>query len=866
MGLSRAYAGVLLFLLCVCLAGAGPAGAAGGQEGGERTGKLSVEIGWDASRQEVVIRERCAYTLPPRSEALAEVREEGGGFCGGFTVLRDGKEPSHDGWDNPPDKVTQKSADGPARVETDFSLHLARHSGTQWLSFGIDLPSALEDQPAGYPDVWTVEVGAPRWSFSKIRGPVASLSPGKVTWRVTTAGKGADLVRSVDLLGTWEVTKPPAVRQQTRAEMVTAFGLAACGIAIVAALLVARLAGPAVPRRWVAATLLLAVTAYPLAFLGIPRPLPSDTVMVPFTISTRPGTPPDGTWKPGPALGLWLWYVLPVTGWWFSRRVITRRPPSRGVLVVSGAALLLVLPLLAADGVVPRPAAWGILAAVGACALGVTFGLRHGVGGDVERRWAATAGMLVWIGLVTFWLAHAPLMSDEDPSVTGLAAAAVLVCTWPAAAWITSLLGPVRGRTIGPAARAACFVVLWALVTSPFLVARVAEPGQGYDPWNYYRAPLFTGYLGFPLCVVTVCGIALQLVYLFRRGRPGDRGRAVEPVGRLLLVCGVLTALGNPSLRTLTIWGDALAVLCVALGSIWLLPVGSDATADEFRRVGRKAHARLMNRWVRTQLLWDTRADLQRTARSSLVEDMDVSGFSRRWRELEVPGHWGDPAARLARAKRFALGSGAGAAPWHAGLAGAAVAQVLALPWAAYQWSTAGPVGADEFMPFHLEEISKALRFGHWALYGFVFGYFYALLRGGTPIAKAAALMAVVLPAEILATAPLTMDPQYTLDPSWNDMAVACGGLAGQTFVVCMGLGLAWEGWLARAAALKWSQVRNFRRLSSVTVPLGTVLVAAATAFATVVAGTWAQQELQPPSGTPTSSPSAPVQPGQPPP
>ena len=120
------------------------------------------------------------------------------------------------------------------------------------------------------------------------------------------------------------------------------------------------------------------------------------------------------------------------------------------------------------------------------------------------------------------------------------------------------------------------------------------------------------------------------------------------------------------------------------------------------------------------------------------------------------------------------------------------------------------------------------------------------------------------LPAEVLAMAPLTLDPQYTVNPSWKDMAVACGGLAGQTLVVCMGLGLAWEWWLARAAALKWSQVRNFRRLSSITVPLGTALVAAATAFATVVAGAWAQQELQPPSGSPSSAPIAPAQPGQP--
>ncbi|MFD8671572.1 hypothetical protein ACFV1A_00630 [Streptomyces seoulensis] len=78
-------------------------------------------------------------------------------------------------------------------------------------------------------------------------------------------------------------------------------------------------------------------------------------------------------------------------------------------------------------------------------------------------------------------------------------------------------------------------------------------------------------------------------------------------------------------------------------------------------------------------------------------------------------------------------------------------------------------------------------------------------------------------------------------------MAAACDWVAGQTVVVCMGLGLGWEWWLARAAGMKWSQVRNFRRLSSGTVPAGTALVAAATAFATTVAGTWAQPAPEPP-------------------
>ncbi|MFC9682679.1 hypothetical protein [Streptomyces sp. NPDC056948] len=861
--LLTAGAGVLLSLLCLwLLSGAVPARAAGGEEGGDRTGKLTVEIGWDAARQEVVVRERCAYTLLPDSQALAEIREEGAGFCDGYTVLRDGKAPvDHDGWDNPADTVTQESSRSPARVRTEFATFLARRSGSQRLNISVDMPSAFKEAPAGLPDVWTVEVRAPRWLFHQIRGPVESQSPGTVTWRVQNVSQD-DIPRSVELWRTVDTTKPPSTRVQTKTELVTAFALAVCGIGVVAALLVARLAGPAVPRRWATAAMGLTVVAYPLAFVGIPQPTTSNTVVIPFFLSFGGGTPPGQVWTPGPVLGLWLWYVLPVAGWWFSCRLITRKPPSYRVLVVSAVSPLLAFPLMAAGGTEPNLGAWLAPAFAGIAALASLLVLRALNESGAARRWAPTAGALLWVACAAHWLGNAPIMSDRDSVTTWPEAAAVLVCTWPAAAWITSMLGPVLGRAVKPVIRALCFVVLWAWMLSPFLVARATDrPNRGMDPWNYYRGPFFTGYMGFPLCVVLICGVALQIVCLLRRGGLGDRCRALEPIGRILLVCGVLMALGSPSLRTLSMWGDALAILWAGLGSLLLLPVGADATAAELRSIGREDHARFMGRWVETQLIWDTRADFQRAARSALAEDMSVSDFSQRWKELDVPGRRGDPAARLARAKRFALGSSGGTAPRTAGLVGAAIAQLLALPWAGYQLMTGDAVGADGFMPFHLDEISKALRFGHWALYGFVFGYFYALLRGNTPIGKAAMLTVVVLPAEVLSMITLTIDPQYARNPSWTDMAVACGGLAGQTFVVCMGMGLCWEWWLARAAALKWSQVRNFRRLSSITVPLGTVLVAAATAFATVVAGAWAQQELQPPSGSPPSS--APVAPAQ---
>ncbi|MCX5136485.1 hypothetical protein OOK06_30940 [Streptomyces sp. NBC_00340] len=271
-----------------------------------------------------------------------------------------------------------------------------------------------------------------------------------------------------------------------------------------------------------------------------------------------------------------------------------------------------------------------------------------------------------------------------------------------------------------------------------------------------------------------------------------------------------------------------------------------------------------MDRWLTTQLLWDTRADFQRSARASLVDDMEVSVFWDRWRDMAVPGRNDDPESRLRRVKRFALGTNAGRSPWTAGLVGAGLAQLLALPWAVYKALTTGIVGADSLMPFHLDAMFQTLRFMHWALYGFVYGFFYVLLRGLTPVSKAAWLMLAVLPAEILPMLTLTVDPQYARDPSWSDVVTGCAGVAGQTLVLCMLLGLWWEWSLARAAGMKWSQVRNFRRLSSITIPIGTVLVAGATAFATTVAGTWAQPELRPPDATQSSQSAQPPEPAHP--
>ncbi|WP_216588931.1 hypothetical protein [Streptomyces brasiliscabiei] len=844
---------LLVILACLCLISQAHA------QGGSGTGSITITVGWDRSRQEVVVGETCRYELAAHSEAAAALRKDGVGRCGGYRMLRQGKPADLDGWSNRPDTVTQAGPDEPLQVRSTFASYLARRDGAQDVRIVLDMQQLAETHAAGSPTAWTMKVSAPKWLLAEIRGPLDSQSANAVVWHVSTVAAGSKKAtpvdRSVTLVRTEATTKPPSARQQTRAEMLAVFAVAVCGIGLVAALLVARLAGRAVPRRWAAATMVLAAATGLCACLGIPEPLlPPNVSVVPISITVGGGGPSPGTvWTPGPVLGLWLWYVLPLAGWWFTRRVVTRRPPSRRILLISCLSPVGSFLLMAADGTVPRAPGWVRLGTAVLLALLALLVFRHVDEVSAIRRWASTLGALAWTAAIAIVLGQSPIMAANDPDISYWETAAVLVCTWPMAAWLTSLIGPVLRRAVGIVPRAVCFVVLWATLVSPFVMARLpANRLTVANPLGGYQQPFFTGYATFPLFVAVVCGVALQLAYLLRRGAVDVRAQGAEPVGRILLVCGVLVAVGIPTLRMLSMWGQAAAVLVTALGTLLVLPVGASVTSAKFQRVSRAAHARFMDRWVIAQLVWDTRADFQRAARSALAEDMLMAEFSDRWRELDVPGRIGDPAKRLARVRRFALGTSAGTAPRRAGLASAAAALALALPWATYKLLTTAAVGGDPLMPFHLDALSKALRFGHWALYGFVFGYFYALLRGVTPVGKAALLMLALVPAEMLLMLPLTIDPQYTADPSWTGMVAACGGVAGQTVVVCMGLGLGWEWWLARAAGMKWSQVRNFRRLSSITVPAGTVLVAAATAFATTVAGTWAQ-----PASAPSTLPAA---------
>ncbi|MFJ6123180.1 hypothetical protein [Streptomyces sp. NPDC092129] len=125
---------------------------------------------------------------------------------------------------------------------------------------------------------------------------------------------------------------------------------------------------------------------------------------------------PGFVWRPGPLLGLWLWYVPPVAGWWFSRRVVTGRPPSWWALLVSCLPPLLAYPLMAAGGTMPTTELWLTLGLL-ASGIFASVPLVKPVCAGTIRRWLPTAAALLWLVCVTGLLSRTPIMSDKDPAL-----------------------------------------------------------------------------------------------------------------------------------------------------------------------------------------------------------------------------------------------------------------------------------------------------------------------------------------------------------------------------------------------------------------------------------------------------------------
>lgn len=150
--------------------------------------------------------------------------------------------------------------------------------------------------------------------------------------------------------------------------------------------------------------------------------------------------------------------------------------------------------------------------------------------------------------------------------------------------------------------------------------------------------------------------------------------------------------------------------------------------------------------------------------------------------------------------------------------------------------------------------VMLSLHILRWVVYAAFYGYFYPRLPGNVPVTKSTFfLMAVLLPELTL----IPLSAPYSTRETLTVLLLRTG----ETVVFCYGVGLSWEIRLARLAGLPWSGLRDLRRLSTVTAPAATVIVAVATTIATALAGaaTVAMLQSGPAESPPVPAPQSPA-------
>ncbi|MGW0651775.1 hypothetical protein ACWD4T_23655 [Streptomyces umbrinus] len=551
----------------------------------------------------------------------------------------------------------------------------------------------------------------------------------------------------------------------------------------------------------------------------------------------------------------WWWVLLPYLLGAFVVRATTGRPPQvRQILPLTLPSILLIVPPVvlcvteySVLALVP------VAAAIAAAAL-TAYGLGRGLLGQVGRRWTVTAVGGTWWAV----LAAGPGTGLPDTlavgafgsysfmmpwSVANTLAALALSLVWPAVLCPVLAAFSLR-KWSGPCAS----LILWCAASLPSISWPKhdwhKEPLDG--PWRFLGINPMSA-ANVPLTLLQSVILCTTMLYLWRYGR--QQGRWPKHVRAAVLSLGI-TAVGT----ALTFSGFApfidddefgsgpyLALTIAVLGFAWLLPSTAELHAVHLHDTSSQAHTRRMQSLLKDQTLAAGRRQFLVSSRTALAEgELTVSQWSARWRALNGLSGQRSLAIRLA-----ALGTSGAQGAWRNGVVAGGLLAVLSLPWFVLTLpSYLSGIGYLRDLPFIVDALSYSAR---WPLYGFLYGYAYAWLRGRTPLAKAMYLLSVVLSTELAQLLYQDLDP----DQFGTRLLMSTGNCLAAFLI----LGLYWEARLVRAAGLRWGQIRNFRSLSTLAVPATAVLVAVATALATAVVGVW----VSPNGGSPTDPPKEPA-------
>ncbi|MER6958196.1 hypothetical protein [Streptomyces sp. NPDC000618] len=567
-------------------------------------------------------------------------------------------------------------------------------------------------------------------------------------------------------------------------------------------------------------------------------------VVLVLALAGSDGWPPEGGWGyPGRGVPLAVWWgvLLPYLLAVFAVRVITGGPP--GLLLLLPALTVSFGMLLQFDNPVVGDGRTAVMvAASGVLVALVAYALRRGLAGLTGRRWAYTAAVGVWLAAMAagpgtgsslawygWWggmdVAGSWFASSWFAS-SNMTAGFVLTCYWLIAlALPLAAITPRRLRLLLLA-----LMVLLGLATWPDFSFGWVPSGDsswwalGIPPGRAANEPLVVMQTG-------VLGIALLLAWRYGRTQ-GDWPPYVRTVIQALGITAVTTqltlsgfsAFGATTQRS----GNYLAVAIAAAGFAWLLPLTAEARALRRHTTSPHAHNRIIHALLKDQTLAAGRREFLTSSRAALADgELTRRQWSVRWQRLGALGARGMAPQHSVELRKAALSTSGGRSAWHNGLAAASLLAILDLPWLVY---TLLPelIRADWDPDDILEVGNSALC---WPLYGFIYGYAYSWLRGGTPISKAMCLLAVVLPVEYAQL--LFQD----LTPKRFGLSLLL--TTGNCLAVFLVLGLYWEARVVRVAGLRWGQIRNFRSLSALAVPATTVIVAVATALTTAAVGIW---------------------------
>ncbi|NNN35030.1 hypothetical protein HLK59_32640 [Streptomyces sp. S3(2020)] len=543
----------------------------------------------------------------------------------------------------------------------------------------------------------------------------------------------------------------------------------------------------------------------------------------------------------GSALALWSWALLPFLLAAFAVRLATGRPPRlRELLPMLIPSLA--LPALAVLVTTVEGTRWPLLSlgAVALTTVGVVVVLKRGLLGATGRRWTPVAAGAVWLTVLGVGPGLGVVTPDNASGWGNLNSLVVMVLAW---GWEALALFVVALE----ARRVWLVRVGWVLlVVYSFLPVLIHNGfriwGQGADDtWvliGLYPTVAASYYPGTVLYLAFA--IALWCLWMHGKRHQGWPSQ-VRTIAVGLGIAGAATGLAAYGF---SMFGDLeaqrggyyAALLVGAAGFAWLLPPSAETRAVRLHNTRPAAHNRLVHALLKDQALAAGRREFLSSSRTALAEgELTARQWSARWRHLGALGERGTAPQHSVNLRLAALGTSGGRTALRNGLAAAVLLAALCVPWMLYTVPT--PLSADD--PRDEQVWTYALR---WAVYGFVYGYAYSWIRGGSPIGKALSLLAVVLPVELAQLLYRGLTPE--------DFAVSLLLTTGNCLAVFLVLGLYWEARLVRVAGLRWGQIRNFRSLSATAVPVTTVLVASATALATAMVGAWIAPESNP---TPTN-------------